>query len=47
MRKLISANEVIARGAYETGVKVAVAYPGTPSKEILKNKCQHEEIDCE
>ena len=27
-------NEAIARGAYEAGVKVSSAYPGTPSTEI-------------
>ena len=26
-------NEAIARGAYEAGVKVSAAYPGTPSTE--------------
>ncbi len=30
-------NEAIARGAWEAGVKVAAAYPGTPSTEILEN----------
>ena len=34
---LFSGNEAIARGAYEAGVKVASAYPGTPSTEILEN----------
>jgi indolepyruvate ferredoxin oxidoreductase alpha subunit len=34
---LLSGNEAIARGAYEAGVKVASAYPGTPSTEILEN----------
>ena len=29
-------NETIARGAWEAGVKVAAAYPGTPSTEILE-----------
>lgn len=29
-------NEAIARGAWEAGVKVASAYPGTPSTEILE-----------
>ena len=29
-------NEAIARGAWEAGVKVAAAYPGTPSTEILE-----------
>ncbi len=34
--KLLSGNEAIARGAYETGVKVASGYPGTPSTEIME-----------
>jgi len=34
---LLSGNEAIARGAYEAGVKVASAYPGTPSTEILES----------
>ena len=33
----MSGNEAIARGAFEAGVKVAAAYPGTPSTEILEN----------
>jgi len=36
-KRLLSGNEAIARGAYEAGVKVASAYPGTPSTEILEN----------
>ena len=35
-RALLSGNEAIARGAYEAGVRVASAYPGTPSTEILE-----------
>jgi indolepyruvate ferredoxin oxidoreductase, alpha subunit len=35
-RELLSGNEAVARGAYEAGVKVATAYPGTPSTEILE-----------
>lgn len=31
---LMLGNEAIARGAYEAGVKVSSAYPGTPSTEI-------------
>lgn len=34
MKKLLMGNEAIARGAVEAGVKVAAAYPGTPSSEI-------------
>ncbi len=36
MQKLLSGNEAVARGAWEAGVKVASAYPGTPSTEILE-----------
>ncbi len=36
MKKVLSGNEAIARGAYEAGVAVASAYPGTPSTEILE-----------
>ena len=42
---LLSGNEAIARGAYEAGVLVAAAYPGTPSTEILENITQYKEID--
>lgn len=37
MKELMSGNEAIARGAYECGVGLASAYPGTPSTEILEN----------
>ena len=37
MKQLMSGNEGIARGAYEAGVTVAAAYPGTPSTEIVSN----------
>lgn len=36
-RRLLTGNEAIARGAFESGVKFAAAYPGTPSTEILEN----------
>lgn len=36
MRRLLSGNEAVARGAYEAGVKLAAGYPGTPSTEILE-----------
>ncbi|HNS19220.1 MAG TPA: indolepyruvate ferredoxin oxidoreductase subunit alpha [Sedimentisphaerales bacterium] len=48
MRRLLSANEAIARGAYESGVTVATGYPGTPSTEILENVVQYKgDIYCE
>lgn len=40
----LSGNEAIARGAYEAGVRVASAYPGTPSTEILESLTAYEEI---
>ncbi len=36
MKKMLSGNEAIARGALEAGVAFASAYPGTPSTEILE-----------
>ena len=33
-KTIMLGNEAIARGAYEAGVKVSSAYPGTPSTEI-------------
>lgn len=33
-KRIMLGNEAIARGAYEAGVKVSAAYPGTPSTEI-------------
>ncbi len=41
---LLSGNEAIARGAYESGVRVGTAYPGTPSTEILQNMANYEDI---
>lgn len=41
---LLTGNEAIARGAYEAGVRVATAYPGTPSTEILENISKYPEI---
>ncbi len=35
MEKVLQGNHAIARGAWEAGVKVACAYPGTPSSEII------------
>ena len=36
MKKVLLGNEAIARGAWEAGCRVAAAYPGTPSTEILE-----------
>ena len=41
-------NAAIARGAYEAGVKVSAAYPGTPSTEISENLVQYkDDLYCE
>ncbi len=40
-------NEAIARGAYEAGAKVATAYPGTPSTEILEIFSRYEGVYAE
>ena len=44
---ILSGNEAVARGAWEAGVKIATAYPGTPSTEILENAAKYEEIDAQ
>lgn len=46
-KKIMLGNEAIARGAYEAGVKVSSAYPGTPSTEISENLVKYPEIYCE
>ena len=35
-RLLLSGNEAVARAVWESGCKVAAAYPGTPSTEMLE-----------
>lgn len=47
MKKLMLGNEAVARGAYEAGVTVAAAYPGTPSTEITENIAKFNNIYCE
>ncbi|MDD4565230.1 MAG: indolepyruvate ferredoxin oxidoreductase subunit alpha [Eubacteriales bacterium] len=48
MKILMTGNEAIARGAYEAGLTVASAYPGTPSTEILENMVNYkDDIYCE
>src|SRR5660397_186925 len=44
MKQILSGNEAIARGAYEAGVRLACAYPGTPSTEILESVAGYPEI---
>jgi indolepyruvate ferredoxin oxidoreductase alpha subunit len=47
MKKLMLGNEAFARGAYEAGVTVAAAYPGTPSTEITEHIAEFDEIYAE
>ena len=46
-KKILLGNEAIARGAYEAGVKVSSAYPGTPSTEMSESLVQYDEIYAE
>lgn len=46
-KKILLGNEAIARGAYEAGVKVASAYPGTPSTEISESLAKYDEVYAE
>ncbi len=43
-RRFMSGNEAVARGAWEAGCKVAAAYPGTPSTEILEYASAYPEM---
>ena len=42
-KRIMLGNEAIARGAYEAGVKVSAAYPGTPSTEISEYIVQYKD----
>ena len=44
MKKLMTGNEALVRGAWEAGVNFASAYPGTPSTEILENMSGYKEV---
>ena len=46
-RVLLSGNEAIARGAWESGVGVASGYPGTPSTEILESLASYPDVVAE
>ena len=46
-KRILLGNEAIARGAYEAGVKVSSAYPGTPSTEVSENVVKYDEIYAE
>lgn len=44
MDTMMLGNEAVARGAWEAGVKVIAAYPGTPSTEITEYASEYSEI---
>jgi len=46
-RALLSGNEAVALGAWRAGVRVAAAYPGTPSTEILEELATYPDVYCE
>ncbi|MDR2192301.1 MAG: hypothetical protein LBO62_05435, partial [Endomicrobium sp.] len=45
--QLLSGDEALARGAFEAGLKIAAAYPGTPSTEILEYLANFDEVDAQ
>lgn len=45
--RIMLGNEAIARGAWEAGVKVSSAYPGTPSTEISEFLAKYDEVYAE
>jgi len=47
MIRLLSGNEALALGAYHAGIRVATAYPGTPSTEILESVAQFDDVYAE
>lgn len=47
MKKLAIGNYAVARGAYEAGVNVSSAYPGTPSTEITEFLATYKCINAE
>ena len=47
MIRLLSGDEAVARGAWEAGVAVASAYPGTPSTEILEEFARFPDVYAE
>ena len=46
-RLLLSGNEAIARAVWESGVRVASAYPGTPSTEMLESLTRYPDLYAE
>ncbi len=47
MRRFLSGNEAVARGAWEAGVRFASSYPGTPATEILESLVAYDGVKAE
>jgi hypothetical protein len=47
LKQLLTGNEAVARAVWESGVRFAAAYPGTPSTEILENLAQYKDMHAE
>ena len=45
--QLMSGNEAIARGAWEAGATIGVAYPGTPSTETMESFAKYDGVYAE
>ncbi|MBO4353127.1 MAG: indolepyruvate ferredoxin oxidoreductase subunit alpha, partial [Eggerthellaceae bacterium] len=45
--QLMSGNEAIARGAWEAGCTIGVAYPGTPSTETMESFATYDGVYAE
>ncbi|MDO8789195.1 MAG: indolepyruvate ferredoxin oxidoreductase subunit alpha [Sulfuritalea sp.] len=46
-RLLLSGNEAVARAVWESGVRVAAAYPGTPATEIIESLARFPDLHTE
>jgi indolepyruvate ferredoxin oxidoreductase alpha subunit len=46
-RLLLSGNEAVARAVWESGVRVAAAYPGTPATEIIESLARYPDLHAE
>ncbi len=47
MKALLTGNEAIAQGAYESGVRLVAGYPGAPCTEVMEGMRKYEEVYCE
>ncbi|KAA5606522.1 indolepyruvate ferredoxin oxidoreductase [Roseospira marina] len=46
-RALLSGNDAVARAVWEAGARVASAYPGTPSTEILETLARYPDVNAQ